>query len=226
MHVTLGASERKAYAQMHDELMAEMADGSLIEAPNALAKIMKLRQITAGFARDTDTGEVHNIGTAKAKAVKEVVDVRLDGENRIVVFAYFRAECAELTKALEKKGRTVEVITGQTKSGDRLAIRQRFADVSGNPEQVVLVAQARTMSLSVNELVVAQNAVYASMSERRDDWVQSRGRLDRQGQVGQHVTFWNVFVPGTVDEVMIRTHQRRGDMEKALLDHIRTTVRL
>jgi SNF2 family DNA or RNA helicase len=225
IHVALSSREERAYAEMRDELAAQMADGSLLEAPNALAKIMKLRQITAGFAKDTATGEVHIIGDAKRKAVKEVVEVTLAGESRVVVFAYFRSECKMLADSLKSKGVTVELITGETPARERLAIRQRFADVSGNPERTILVAQARTMSLSVNELVVAQNAVFASLSERRDDWVQARGRLDRNGQVGQHVTFWNVTVPGTVDTIMLERHKDRGDLEAALLNHIRDTRR-
>ena len=129
-----------------------------------------------------------------------------------------------LRAALEAKGVTVEVITGATKAKDRLAIRKRFLDVSGNPERMILVAQARTMSISVNELITAQHAIYASMSERRDDWVQSRGRLHRQGQKGSRVTYWNVFVPDSIDQIMLDKHKDRGDLEKALLDHIRGTT--
>jgi hypothetical protein len=81
------------------------------------------------------------------------------------------------------------------------------------------------MSLSVNELVTAQNAVFASMSERRDDWVQARGRLDRNGQTGSHVTFWNCYSPGLIGEIMLNRHKDKGDLEKALLDHIRATPR-
>lgn len=225
VHVTLSPKERKAYDQMRDELALELASGELIEAPNALAKIMKLRQVTAGFVKDTETKEIHVVGTSKQKAVSEVVNIQLAGEKRLVVFAYFRAECDALAAMLRRtnKGATVEVVTGATKPKDRLAIRQRFADVSGNPERTILVAQARTMSLSVNELVTAQHAVFVSLSERRDDWVQARGRLDRNGQKGQHVTFWNVIVPDTVDEIMLDKHRDRGDLEKALLDHIRNT---
>ena len=220
IHVGLSPKEAKAYREMKDELALELADGSLLEAPNALAKIMKLRQITAGLVKDTETGETHSIGRSKIKAVTEIVNVNLASENRVVVFAYFKSECAALAEALKQKGRTVELITGDASANERLAIRKRFGDVSGNPEPTVLVAQARTMSLSVNELITAQHAVFASMSERRDDWVQARGRLDRNGQTGNKVTFWNVFVPDTVDEVMLETHKERGDLEKALLDHI------
>lgn len=225
VHVSLTPKEMKAYKEMAEDLAAEMENGDFVEAVNVLAKLMKLRQIAAGFVKDTETDEVHVIGNSLRKAVKEVVDVQLAAEKRVVVFAYFRSECAMLADALKAKGQTVELITGATKSSERLAIRRRFGDVSGNPERTILVAQQRTMSLSVNELVTAQNAVYASMSERRDDWVQSRGRLDRNGQVGQHVTFWNCFTPGLIGNIMIDRHKDRGDLEAALLNHIRTFAR-
>lgn len=230
IHVSLDAKESRLYNQMRDDLAAMLDSGELLEAPNALAKIMKLRQITAGFIKDSTLesptyGETFAVGTSKQKAVADLVNTTLVSQKRLVVFAYFKSEVAAIAKMLAASGRTVEVITGATPNKERLAIRQRFADTTSYPGQMVLVAQQRTMSLSVNELVVAQHAVFASMSERRDDWVQARGRLDRNGQVGSKVTFWNVYCPGTVDEVMLETHKHRGRMEKALLDHIRLTVR-
>lgn len=224
IHITLSAKEQKAYDEMREDLVTLLDSGERIESPNVLAKIMKLRQIHAGFVRDTDLDQSFTIGDTLQKAVTELVNVRLDGENRIVVFAYFKTEVAALVKALERKGRTVEFVTGATKPKERLEIRQRFGDVAGHPEQVVLVAQARTMSLSVNELVTASHAIYASMSERRDDWVQSRGRLDRQGQT-KPVTFWNVFALDTIGEIMLDAHKRRGSLEAALLAHIMNTPR-
>lgn len=221
VHVTLSSKEAKAYKQMAEDLVAEMEDGSMVEAVNALAKMMKLRQVAAGFVKDSDTGEVHVVGDSLRKAVKEVVEVTLAGEQRVVVFAYFRSECKMIADSMRKKGVTVELITGETPAKERLAIRKRFGDVSGNPQRTILVAQQRTMSLSVNELVTAQNAVYASMSERRDDWVQSRGRLDRNGQKGQAVTFWNCYSPGLIGDIMLQRHKDRGDLETALLDHIK-----
>lgn len=225
VHVQLSPREAKAYQEMAEDLVAEMDDGSMVEAVNALAKMMKLRQVAAGFVKDSDTGEVHVIGDSLRKAVKEVAEVTLAGEQRLVVFAYFRSECAMLAESLKQKGVTVELITGSTPVNERIAIRQRFADVSGNPQRTILVAQQRTMSLSVNELVVAQNAIYASMSERRDDWVQSRGRLDRNGQVGNHVTFWNCYTPGLIGNIMLDRHKDRGDLEAALLDHIKQVAK-
>src|SRR3546814_13067942 len=91
-------------------------------------------------------------------------------------------------------------ITGDTSPKERQALRERFG--SEENVRIVLIAQMRTMSLAVNELVTASHAVYASLSERRDDWVQSRDRLHRIGQK-RPVTFWNVLVPKAVAEVKI-----------------------
>lgn len=223
VHVSLNTREARAYKEMAEDLAAEMADGSLLEAPNALAKMMKLRQIAAGFVKDTETGEVHIIGDSLRKAQVEVATTQLAGEQRVVVSGYFRTECqllAEMLRKAEPKSTVVEVITGSTKAADRLAIRRRFGDVSGNPARTILVAQARTMSLSVNELVTAQHLVHGSPSERRDDWVQLRGRLDRNGQT-KPVTFWNCYSPGLIGDIMLDKHKHRGNLEAALLDHIR-----
>ena len=221
IYVDPAPAERKAYHEMKENLLAQAESGELIEAPNALSKMMKLRQITAGFVKDTETQEHHVLGGSKIKALKEITDVRLIGENRIVVFAYFKFECARIAEALKQNGRTVEVITGSTKPNERLAIRDRFKRVEDYPEPQILVAQAKTMALSVNELVTACHAIYMSYSEQRDVWQQSRDRLDRNGQT-RPVTFWNLLVRGSIDEVMLATHQERGDMEASVLDHIRS----
>lgn len=224
IHVTLSPKEQAAYDGMAVELAAQMANGELVEAKNALSKIMKLRQIHAGFLKDSETGVVHKIGNSLVRTVTDVVNTTLIGKQRVVVFAYFQSECEALSKALATRGTTVEVVTGKTPAAERIAIRKRFGDVSANPGRMVLVAQASTMSLSVNELVTAQDAVYASPTQLRADWVQSRDRLDRNGQK-LPVTFWNVFAPGLIAEIIRDNHLNKGSMEKALLNHVRSYVR-
>lgn len=224
VHVTLTAREMKAYREMAEDLAAELDNGELLTAKNALVKYMKLRQVHAGFLKDTDTGEVHIVGTSLQKAAIEVVTTQLMGEQRVVLTGYFRSECkalADKVQKLEGKRTRVMLITGETKTNDRLAMRQAFGDVSRNPERIVMVAQARTMSLSVNELVTAQHMVNASPSERRADYVQLRDRLDRKGQT-KPVTYWECFAPGLVADIMINKHKTRGNLEAAMLEHIRS----
>ena len=218
--VSLTPDEQLAYQDMKRTLVTRFADGSLTSAPNLLAQMMRLRQITAGHLPD-DNGTVRVIGNSKAATITSLVHDTLVGENRIVIFAVFTAEIAQLRDSLAEPGTVVEVIDGSTSNKDRLAIRARFGDLSGHPERIVLLAQIRTMSLAVNELVTASHAIFASLSQRRDDFEQAKARLDRQGQT-KPVTFWLAQVPGTVDEVIYRSHRQRTDLESAMLAHLRS----
>lgn len=216
--VHLSPAERKAYDSMKSQLATAFDSGELATAPNRLTQMMRLRQITSGYLPD-DTGIVREVGRSKVATATSVVHDTLAGESRVVVFAHFRPEIERLTKALAKKGTEVLTITGDTSSRERIASRRRFG--SGDPARLVMVAQIRTMSLAVNELVTSSNAVFVSASLQRDDMLQARDRLNRIGQTGQHVTFWYVEAPGTVDEVIRLAQRDRTDLETAIISHIR-----
>ncbi len=217
--VHLGPREAAAYLSMKDQLAVAHANGALSSVPNRLAQMMRLRQITSGYVPD-DTGVMQAVGDSKVTAVRGIVCDTLAGEDRVVVFAHFRQEIADLAAAIRKsepKSTVIVQITGDTPPKERIALRQRFGSSEG--VRIVMIAQMRTMSLAVNELVTASHAVYASLSERRDDWVQSRDRLHRIGQK-RPVTFWNVLVPKSVDEVIYHAHLTRESVEDAVLRYI------
>jgi len=224
--VTLTPREEKAYADMKDDLAAQLGSddrpGPLASAGNRLTQMLRLRQITSGHLTD-DAGVLHNLGASKVATIKSLIEDTLVGEDRIVVFGFFTQEIEDLAAALSKRpprSTRVEVISGGTPSAERVAIRRRFRDVEGHPERTVLVAQIKTLSLAVNELVTASHAIFGSLSQQRDDYVQARDRLNRIGQT-RPVTFWHAVVPGTVDAVILQSHRERTSLESAMLRHIR-----
>lgn len=98
-----------------------------------------------------------------------------------------------------------------------MAMRKRFG--SDDSARIVMIAQIKTMSLAVNELVTANHCIFASLSQQRDDLIQARDRLNRIGQT-RPVTFWYALAPGTVDTVIMQSHRDRTDLENAMLQHI------
>ncbi len=214
--VTLTPAEKRAYEEMKGQLAVQLASGQLATVPNRLAQMMRLRQITAGHLPD-DSGTVNVVGDSKAKTISSLVHDTLAGETRIVVFALFTIEIDALTAALAREGTEVMVIRGSTSQEDRRLIRKRFG--SDESTRMVLVAQVRTMSLAVNELITANHAIFASLSQMRDDFEQAKARLDRQGQT-KPVTFWLALAPKTVDDVIYKSHRDRSDLETAVLQHI------
>lgn len=214
--VELSPRETKVYAEMKKSLAADLGDGGMVTVGSRLTQMMRLRQITSGHVPD-DSGEVQEVGRSKVNTIRSLVQGTLAGEKRVVVFCQFTHEIDALREALKESGTEVQVITGSTLKEERLAMRKRFG--SDAPGRIVLVAQITTMSLAVNELVTASNAVFGSWTLKRDEYVQARDRLNRLGQT-RPVTFWHVLVPGTVDEVIYRSHQNRTNLETAVLRHI------
>lgn len=215
--VHLSPAEQRAYDTMKSDLAVDIGEDSTV-APNHLAQMMRLRQITAGHLPIDD--EVRTLGTSKADTIASLVHDTLAGEKRIVIFALFKAEVETLRAALSRKGTEVLTITGATPNDERIAMRKRFG--SDDPSRLVMVAQIKTMSLAVNELVTASHAIFASMSQQRDDWVQAKDRLNRIGQT-RPTTFWYANVPGTIDDVILDVHRNRTSLENALLAHIKAT---
>jgi SNF2 family DNA or RNA helicase len=217
--VTLSAREAKAYTEMKRDLAHQLETGAFATVPNKLSQMMRLRQITSGHLPD-DTGHVNVIGDSKVQTIRSIVHDTLAGETRIVVFCFFTTEIHQLAGSLNQAGTEVMVITGETPTRIREQLRKRFG--SQDPQRMVIVAQVKTLSLAVNELVTANHAIFGSLSQQRDDLIQARDRLDRIGQT-RPVTYWYALAPGTVDEVILKSHTERTNLEDAMLAHIQAT---
>lgn len=223
--VALSPKELQSYKDMRTKLQVELreaddsreaGDGDEAAAASRLVRMTRLRQITAGHLPD-DEGQVREIGRSKAKTIASLIHDTLEDEERIVVFGTFTRELAALEEEIADKRTTVLRIDGSTRPEDRLAMRQRFG--SDDPARLVIVAQIKTLSVAVNELVTARNAIFASLPWQRDDIVQARDRLNRLGQKSA-TTFWYALAPNTVDELVFQAYQDRTDLEKALMSHI------
>lgn len=215
--VHLSTKEAKAYDGMKKNLAATIGLGSSATVPNRLAQAMRLRQITAGHLPD-DQGVKQTIGTSKVDVARSLAKETLAGEKRIVVFGEFIHEIDALSDALGDKDTTILKITGATSSAERIRMRKKFG--SDDPSRMILVAQIRTMNLAVNELVTARAAIFASLPQQRDLIVQALARLDRIGQT-RKMTAYFLNSPGTIDDTIYDSYQKRSNLESAILDHLR-----
>ena len=84
---------------------------------------------------------------------------------------------------------------------------------------MVIVAQIKTLSVAVNELVSASHAIFTTPTQQRDDYIQARDRLNRVGQT-RPVTYWHMQVPGSIDELVMHRLDTRTELEDTLLKHI------
>lgn len=214
--VHLSPAEQAAYDGMKKNLVTQLAGGKEANVVNRLTQMMRLRQITSGHIPD-DQGGMHEIGQSKLNVINGIANDTLIGEKRIVVFCQFTHEIHMLRDKLKSPGTVIMVASGETSTDDRMAMRKRFG--SDEPTRMIMIAQIQTMSLAVNELVTANHAIFGSLSQKRDEQIQGQDRLNRIGQT-RPVTFWFAIAPKTVDEVIMKSHKDRTDLESAMLDHI------
>jgi SNF2 family DNA or RNA helicase len=216
--VILSPAEKQAYQDMKKDLSVQLMSGGTATVDNRLTQMMRLRQITSGHLPD-DMGNARVIGTSKIDVIRSIVHDTLAGEKRVVVFCLFTHEFDSLVKALQAPGTTVMGISGQTDNAARLSMRKQFGD-RDDLRRIVLVAQIKTMSIAVNELVTASNVIFGSLSQQRDDLIQGIDRLNRIGQTGGQVNVWFAEAPGTIDTVIHQSHNDRTSLESAVLKHI------
>lgn len=220
--VTLEAAEVKAYQKMMKDLLVQLDDGTFMSAPSRLTQMLRLRQITSGYVKADASPDYTFIGESRIKAALSTLEDLMATETRVVVFSWGRPEVDRMVDKINSSRLLNDAvaygITGDTSDDERLRLRKLFA--SDSKERLILVCQWRTVSLGINEFTAASHALILSLSQQRDDLIQGKARLDRQGQT-KPVTFWFIQAPGTVDEVVLQSHRDRTNLEDALLAHIR-----
>ena len=97
--VRLNPKERALYEKLEKDALAEMADGTVIEAVNAGALNSKLTQMASGAVYDAE-GNVHAIHDQKIEELKQIID---EARGRPILVGYwYRSSLARLQKAFPK----------------------------------------------------------------------------------------------------------------------------
>lgn len=216
--VTL-TTELPYYLEMGKELMVDLPSGKQSVSSNTLTKMLRLRQITGGsvgYKEQVGLKEVartEDVGSSKLDRMMGKVHNIIDAGEKQVIFAHFRRDVARIVERCVNETKVpVYSITGDTKSSTRVLHRKAFYNHEG---PAIFVAQMRTVSLAINEFVVASYGHFYSYSQLRDDFIQARDRLDRSGQT-KPVTFYHYVVPHSIDEVILESHKEKGKLEAAV----------
>lgn len=184
----LGKKQREAYERLKAELRLELASGQALTVPNALALLMRLRQMT-------DLPEALGVDapSAKTEALAELLDSV--SSRKVIVFTEF----ASVARHLEWKYRSEAVaVTGDTPQGARDAIFERFR----SDPKIRLLFLTSAAQYGVN-LQAADAVVHYDLP-----WNDARvdQRVARAWRYGQErpVTSYRIVAEDTVDVKMER----------------------
>ncbi len=187
-----GASN--TYGRMEKDLIAELASGTFTAASKGVA-LNKCRQLAAGFIYDEERN-VHVIDEDKFDAIAEAVE-ELQGEP-CLVFYQFIPEKEELMRRIP-------------------SLRPLGDDEIARDAQIILHPKSAGHGLNLQDKI--RYAFFSSCPWSGEEYVQSIGRVDRQGQTRQPIV--KRFVrSGTIDVDVIAAAEGKIDDEQELLRRV------
>jgi len=203
--VYLSSGEENAYQILKTELLLEYA-GQTVLARTALTEVMKLRQLTSGFAY-TDTGIIQ-VGQSKLRELKALLEEI--GNHQVIIWANFKFEIKQLLKELPDS----DALWSETK--DREKTIRDFQ--SGKIKYLIANPQSAGHGLTFTN---CRYAIYFSLNYSYELHKQSQDRIHRIGQK-YNTTYFYLLADKTIDEVIYKAVQKKEDLSSAILEFLRT----
>jgi SNF2 family DNA or RNA helicase len=222
MVCTLEPKARKHYDELEKEFVTwvtEDPEDDPVSAANALAKLIRLAQVSSGHLPVESDGErrIEVIGEEKKKLFNDVLEDLPEGEP-VVVFCRFTHDLDNIKAVAEKRGLRYGEISGrrsdglgQTESGEQLGTMAPGLDVVGVNEAAGGVGV---------DLTAARYCVFYSLSHNLGNHLQARARVHRPGAT-RPVFYIYLVVDGTIDWAVLRALQERKEVLNAVLQEVK-----
>jgi len=135
-------------------------------------------------------------------------------DEKIIVFAFFRATLAYVRARLERDGYTTALIQGGMKMDEREAVLARFAEAAGPRVLMSSEVGSEGIDLQFCRVVVNYDLPWNPMRVE-----QRIGRVDRLGQAADRITVVNLYCEETLEERIVqRLYDRIGVFEESIGD--------
>lgn len=163
-----------------------------------------VRQITNGWL-STSSGELRFLASEKRDACLTKMDELHDSGERCIVWCAYRNDVKMLQALFPHK--SLALVGGST-----------FDHVAWSRGDVKTVIATMGSGQSINYLNQSKFALFFSLSTKRLDWQQSRGRMGRRGVDGSSAsTYIRYLVSGSVDGKIYNRIQKTEDCEASLI---------
>ena len=195
--VEMGDDQQKAYDQMKSNAVTMLESQELVTADLVLTQLVRLHQISCGFAV-TEDGEVRRF--KKNPKIEELKDILEQTSDKVIVWATYINNIEEIYDELRKgyDGERVFTYYGGTKQGDRERAIEEFQN--GNAK--VFIGNPSTAGFGLT-LTASSSVVYVSNSYNLEHRLQSEDRAHRIGQ-NCSVLYTDLICQGTVDEKIVK----------------------
>lgn len=206
VNVQIPSESRRVYAELKDEMVADLGGAEVVTAASAAVVYNKLSQVTAGFLYLTheDNPKAHPVRALHQSKLDALAEI-LDGTGSpVLVFYRYQAERDAILKRFPDLAHTV----------DERDIVSRW-----NAGQIpLLLAHPASAGHGLNlQKGPGHTAVWTTLPWSLEEWHQANRRLARQGQKAA-VMVHILEVPGSVDGYVLDVLAGKTTIERALLD--------
>lgn len=206
------AKTEKLYHQVFKEKVAEM-NGMWLESDNVLTTVLRLQQITSGYAcvEDIDTKEKKtlNVDKARREELKQLLE-EFPKDEPVVIFARFKKDLKNIRKCCEELGYFYSEVSGSVDT---------LSDWKSGKTQILGV-QYSSGSESI-DLTRARYCIYYSMTQRLALYEQSRKRIHRPGQTKPVVYYHMIETMKkgfTIDRKMYEALKNKKDIVEYVME--------
>lgn len=200
--VELDGKAWKAYRDLERDLVADI-DGELVTASNALAKLLRLQQVTSGVVAGVRCSD------AKRDALADLVaDIPLS--EPVVVFTRFVSDLDTAAEVAQQLGRRYGEVSGR---------RKDLTATGEMPEGIDLMGVQIQSGGAGIDLTRACYGVYYSLGFSRGDYQQSVARLHRPGQT-RPVRIYHLIAEKTVDVAVYKALDSRRELIESVLKEL------
>jgi SNF2 family DNA or RNA helicase len=214
----MSPEQRKLYREMKDKYLAELEDGTVVTAPMALTRMLRLQQILGGFIND-EFGDTHVVDGPNSKLDALMYDLDDVPETAsVIIWARFRREIETIYDAVTKHfgGGSAGKYYGGVPNDVRRQLIKDFQDKKvrffiGTPQ-----AGAHGITLTAAQIVY-----YFSNDFSLENRIQSEDRAHRIGQVNK-VTYKDIVVPGTVDMHVLKALKNKQSLSDLVQGGLKT----
>ena len=215
--VELPAAARRVYEKLSDDLVAKVNGNDVLTAATAAAAIMKLRQITNGWAY-SEEGSTH-IHDAKIDALAELVEEQQG--TPILVAVAFLHEVDAIRAALAgvlPPGTPIPYLGGGVSRGEA----DRTVEAWNAGKLPVLLAHPTSVAHGLNLQAGGHTVCWFGLTWNLEEHIQFNARVYRQGQ-DKPVVIHYLTAAGTVDEDIAKALASKADVQSAILNRIKAS---
>jgi SNF2 family DNA or RNA helicase len=212
------SGQLRAMERVLDQWEVRLQGGKTVEIDQVVVQLAKLRQIASGFVYDEE-GRPRRMRSPKLKLLFRMLkDVdELGRKRKIVVWCAHTAEIERIGETAAKSGVSAVLFHGSHAAKKREA-RLRFRD---DPSVRLFVGQVDA-GVGMNELAVADTAVYFSNSHKIVSRQQSMRRTRRKGSERHaEICYYDLVVEGTVDETILSAIKQKMSLAKLIVHGLR-----